>query len=479
MDTNEFRRHGHALIDWIADYRERMGTLPVMSQAAPGSIRARFPASPPAEGGKLAEAIAALDDAVLPGITHWNHPAFFAYFPSNTSLASVLGDLVAAGLGTQGMSWQTSPAATEIEEVVMDWIRQLIGLPEVFQGVVQDTASTSKLTALLCARERASGFSQNGKGLQAGDPPLTVYVSEEGHSSIAKAALLAGFGKAHVRVLPTDDDHALRIEPLRRALEEDRAHGLRPCAIVAATGTTATTALDPVARMADLAERHGAWLHVDAALAGTAMVLPECRWMWEGVERADSLVFNPHKWMGIGFDFSAFYVRDPQHLVRVMSTNPSYLRTAHDGVVTNYRDWGIPLGRRFRALKAWFHLVDEGVAPMQARLRRDLENARWLAAEVEKTEGWQRMAAVPLQTVCLRHVPPGVKDEGLIAEHNLAIAARVNAAGRTYVTASVVKGRQLLRVSIGATATERKDVEAVWKELREAAGELVQGRPAR
>jgi aromatic-L-amino-acid decarboxylase len=479
MDTNEFRRHGHALVDWIADYRERMGKLPVMSQAAPGSIRARFPTSPPAEGGKLAEAIAALDDAVLPGITHWNHPAFFAYFPSNTSLASVLGDLVAAGLGTQGMSWQTSPAATEIEEVVMDWIRQLIGLPEGFQGVVQDTASTSTLTALLCARERASGFSQNGKGLQGGDPPLTVYVSEEGHSSIAKAALLAGFGRSHVRVLPTDEDGALRMEPLRRALEEDRAHGLRPCAIVAATGTTATTALDPVARMAELAERHGAWLHVDAALAGTAMVLPECRWMWEGVERADSLVFNPHKWMGIGFDFSAFYVRDAQHLVRVMSTNPSYLRTAHDGAVTNYRDWGIPLGRRFRALKAWFHLVDEGVAPMQARLRRDLENARWLAAEVEKTEGWQRMAAVPLQTVCLRHVPPGVKDEGLIAEHNLGIAARVNGAGRAYVTASVVKGRQLLRVSIGATATERKDVEAVWRELREAAGELVQGRPAR
>jgi aromatic-L-amino-acid decarboxylase len=479
MDTNEFRRLGHALVDWIAGYRERMGTLPVMSQAAPGSIRARFPASPPAEGGKLAEAIAALDDAVLPGVTHWNHPAFFAYFPSNTSLASVLGDLVAAGLGTQGMSWQTSPAATEIEEVVMDWIRQLIGLPDAFKGVVQDTASTSTLTALLCARERASGFSQNGKGLQTGDPPLTIYVSEEGHSSIAKAALLAGFGKAHVRVLPTDEDHALRMEPLRRALEEDRAHGLRPCAIVAATGTTATTALDPVARMAELAERHGAWLHVDAALAGTAMVLPECRWMWEGIERADSLVFNPHKWMGIGFDFSAFYVRDPQHLVRVMSTNPSYLRTAHDGAVTNYRDWGIPLGRRFRALKAWFHLVDEGVGPMQARLRRDLENARWLAAEVEKTEGWQRMAAVPLQTVCLRHVPPGVTDEKLVAEHNLAIAARVNGTGRAYVTASVVKGKQLLRVSIGATATERKDVEAVWKELREAAGELVQGRPAR
>jgi aromatic-L-amino-acid decarboxylase len=475
MDTNEFRRLGHALVDWIADYRERMATLPVMSQAAPGSIRARFPKAPPAEGGRLAEAIAALDDAVLPGITHWNHPAFFAYFPSNTSLASVLGDLVAAGLGAQAMSWQTSPAATEIEEVVMDWIRQLIGLPEAFKGSVQDTASTSTLTALLCARERASGFSEGGKGLQGGDPPLTVYLSEEAHSSVAKAALLAGFGKAHVRVLPTDDDCALRVEPLRRALEEDRAHGLRPCAIVAAVGTTATTAVDPLAAMADLAERHGAWLHVDAALAGTAMVLPECRRLWAGIERADSLVFNPHKWMGIGFDFSAFYVRDPQHLVRVMSTNPSYLKTAHDGVVTNFRDWGIPLGRRFRALKAWFHLVDEGVAGMQARIRRDLENARWLAAEVEKTPGWERMAAVPLQTVCLRHAPPGERDETRLATHNLSIAARVNGSGRAYVTTSVVKGKQLLRVSIGASGTERKDVEAVWHELQEAAGTLMHG----
>ncbi len=476
MDTNEFRRLGHALVDWIAAYRERMGTLPVMSQAAPGSVRARFPASPPAEGGKLAEAVAALDEAVLPGVTNWNHPAFFAYFPSNTSLASVLGDLACAGLGAQGMSWQTSPAATEIEEVVMGWLRQMVGLPEAFTGVVQDTASVSTLTALICARERASGFSQNGKGLQTGDPPLTVYVSEEGHSSIEKAALLAGFGRAHLRLVPTDDAHALRLDKLQRLIEEDRARGLRPCAIVAATGTTATTALDPVAGMAALAERHGAWLHVDAALAGTAMVLPECRWMWEGIERADSLVFNPHKWMGIGLDFSAFFVRDPQHLVRVMSTNPSYLRTAHDGAVTNYKDWGIPLGRRFRALKGWFHLVDEGVLGMQARIRRDLENARWLADEVDRAEGWERLAPVPLQTVCLRHVPAGEKDEARIAAHNLAVAARVNGTGRAYVTPSVVKGRQLIRVSVGATPTERKDVEAVWRELREAAEGAVRAR---
>jgi aromatic-L-amino-acid decarboxylase len=351
----------------------------------------------------------------------------------------------------------------------MGWLRQMIGLPEAFTGVVQDTASVSTLTALLCARERTSRFAQNGKGLQGGDPPMTVYASEQAHSSVEKAALLAGFGKAHLRLVGTDRDHALRVDLLERALAEDRAHGLRPCAIVAATGTTGTTALDPVGRMAAVAERHGAWLHVDAALAGTAMVLPECRWMWEGIERADSLVFNPHKWMGIGFDFSAFFVRDPEHLVRVMSTNPSYLRTEHDGRVANFRDWGIPLGRRFRALKAWFHLVDEGVAAMQARIRRDLANARWLADEVDRTAGWERLAPVPLQTVCIRHVPAGVADEKLLGAHNLAIAMRVNEGGRAYVTPAVLKGKQLIRVSVGATATERKDVELVWHELRQAA----------
>lgn len=469
MDTNEFRRHAHALVDWIADYRERMAKLPVMSRSEPGAIRARFPTSPPAEGGKVAEAIAALD-GILPGITHWNHPAFFAYFPSNTSLASILGDLACAGLGVQGMSWQTSPAATEVEQVMMDWLRQMVGLPATFTGVVQDSASSGTFTALLCARERTSRFSQNGKGLQAGEAPMTVYASDQAHASVEKAALLAGFGKAYLRLLGTDADHALRLDLLERALAEDVARGLRPCAIVAATGTTGTTALDPVAGMAALAERHGAWLHVDAALAGTAMVLPECRWMWKGVERADSVLFNPHKWMGIGFDFSAYFVRDPEHLVRVMSTNPSYLRTAHDGRVANFRDWGIPLGRRFRALKAWFHLADEGVSAMQARIRRDLANARWLADEVDRTPGWERVAPVPLQTVCLRHLASGERDEGKLASHNLSIAARVNGSGHAYVTPSLLDGKQMIRVSIGATGTERGDVETVWRELREAAG---------
>ncbi len=470
MDAGTFRKLGHELIDWVADYREQMEALPVMSPARPGEIGARFPKQPPRTGGRLAEALKRLEPDVLPGITHWNHPSFFAYFPSNTSYASILADIVASGLGVQGMSWQTSPAATEVEEVVMDWLRQMVGLSGGWTGVVHDTASTATLCALLCAREKASGFSQNKGGLQSLPAPLVVYASREGHSSIEKAALLAGFGKDHLRLVETDDAHALRLDLLEAAIAEDVAAGRVPCALIACVGTTGTTAIDPLAAMAALAKQHGLWLHVDAAMAGTAMVLPECRALWAGVEEADSLVFNPHKWMGVGFDFSAYYVRDPQHLIRVMSTNPSYLRTAQDGAVKNYRDWHIPLGRRFRALKLWFYLEDVGVEGLQARLRRDLANAQWLRERVDAAPGWERLAPVPFQTVCLRHVPPALGgDEPALARHNLEIARQVNESGAAYLTPSVLKGRQMIRVSIGAETTERRHVEALWAALEAAA----------
>jgi len=470
MDAKTFRRLGHALVDFVADYRENLESRPVMSPVKPGEIRSRLPKEPPAKGVGLDGIEGELERVVLPGITHWNHPSFFAYFPSNTSYASILADIVASGLGSQGMSWQTSPAATEVEEVMMDWLRQMVGLSDQFTGVIHDTASTASLTALLCARERSSGFSQNRGGLQGHDEKLVVYASEEGHSSIQKAALLAGFGKEYLRLLPTDDAHALRVDRLEAAIEADRAAGLRPCALVACIGTTGTTAVDPLTSMAEIASRHGLWLHVDAAMAGTAMVLPECRPLWDGIESADSLVFNPHKWMGVGFDFSAYYVRDPTHLIRVMSTNPSYLRTSHDGEVTNYRDWHIQLGRRFRALKFWFYLMDVGVSGIQERLRRDLENARWFAREIDAAPGWERVAPVPFQTVCIRHVPKRLEgDEAALGRHNLAIAQRINASGRAYLTPSLLKGRQILRVSIGAERTERSHVEAFWQALRAAA----------
>jgi aromatic-L-amino-acid decarboxylase len=470
MDTNEFRQLGHELIEWIAAYREHIADYPVMSPSQPGEVAALLPAEPSLRGGDLGGIVADLDRVVMPGITHWNHPGFLHYFPSNSDLSSVLADLVSSGLGVQGMSWQTSPAATEVEDVVMQWLREMVGLPETFTGVIEDTASTSTFTALLCARERTSGFSQNRGGLQAEAAPLVVYASDQAHSSVPKAALLAGFGAEHLRLIGTDDEHALRLDHLERAIDDDLAAGRRPCAVVAAVGPTATTALDPVAGVAALCARHGMWLHVDAALAGTAMICPEYRWMWKGVERADSVVFNPHKWMGTGFDLSAYYVRDPEHLVRVMSTDPSYLRTAQDGLVRNLRDWGIPLGRRFRALKLWFLLRSEGVAGLQARLRRDVGNAAWLAEQVVAAPEWALMAPAPLQTVCLRHVPPALDgDDEALAAHNAALVRRVTAAGDYYFGTSLLKGRLIIRISVGAQATEREHVAGAWAALQEAA----------
>ncbi len=471
MTPDEFRALGHQLIEWVAAYRERLPGLPVMSPVQPGDVRRQFEPAPPERGVPLETLLPRLDAAILPGITHWNHPRFFAYFPSNTLLPSVLADLVAAGLGVQGMSWQTSPAATELEEVAMEWLRELVGLPPSFAGVIQDTASTATLVALLCARERVTGHAQARGGLQAEPAALTVYASEMAHSSIEKAALLAGLGRDNLRLLPTDDAHALRPEALDDALRRDLAAGKRPCAVVATVGSTGTTAIDPVARLGELARAHGAWLHVDAALAGTAMACPELRWMWSGVEQADSVVWNPHKWLGVGFDCTAYHVRDPDHLVRVMATDPSYLRTAQDGAVKNFRDWGIALGRRFRALKVWFVLSALGVEGVRAEVRRDIALARWFADRVDSTPGWERLAPVPLQTVAFRHRPPSLRDAALDA-HNLALARAINGSGRAYLTPAVVKGVQLLRVSVGAAATTAADVAALWDQLVETATAL-------
>lgn len=468
MNPDDFRRAGHQLVDWIADYRSRIEEFPVMSGVAPGEIRRRLPAAPPQQGEPFDQVVADLEQIILPGITHWNHPGFFAYFPSNTSLASVLGDLVSSGLGAQAMNWQTSPAATELEEVVMDWLRQMLGLTAHFTGVIHDTASTATLCALLCARERSTNFGQNRGGLQAETAPLVVYASDQTHSSIEKAALLAGFGKDNLRLVETDENFAMRADRLREALAADQARGLKPCALVVTVGTTATTAIDPVVEVAKLAQEYGLWLHVDAAMAGSAMILPECRWMWEGVEAADSIVLNPHKWLGVGFDFSAYFVRDTQHLIRVMSTNPSYLRTQYDTEVKNLRDWGIPMGRRFRALKLWFVIREQGVEKLQARLRRDLANAQLFMKMVDAAPHWERLAPVPLQTVCIRHVPEGMRDEAELAAHNLRIADTLNKSGAAYLTPSLLKGKQMLRVSIGAEATEERHVRALWQALQAA-----------
>jgi aromatic-L-amino-acid decarboxylase len=467
MSPEDFRRHGHALIDRIADYRAGLAKRPVMAQVEPGAIRAALPTSAPERPEPFEAIFADLDALILPGLSHFNHPGFFGYFPANSELSSVLGDYLSTGLGALGLSWQAAPALTELEEVVTDWMRQLVGLPETFSGVIQDTASTSTLVALICAREKASDFSLGRGGLAGLDRPLTVYGSAHAHSSVDKAALLAGFGRDNLTHVETDAAYAIRPDALEAAIRADLAAGRKPAAVVASVGTTGVTAVDPVAEIARIARQHGLWLHVDAAMAGSAMILPECRAMWAGVEGADSLVFNPHKWLGAAFDCSLYYVCDPQHLMRVMATNPSYLRDVRGGEATTYRDWGVPLGRRFRALKLWCLLRAEGVEALRARLRRDLDNARWLAAEAERTPGWRVVAPVTLQTVCLRHEPDGLEGEAL-DRHTLDWADRLNRSGQAYVTPAILDGRWMVRVSIGALATERADVEAFWARARAA-----------
>ena len=470
MDIEEFRRIGHELIDWIADYREKAyrGDFPVVRNVAPGTVKRALPAAPPVQPERFDAVLSDLNDVILPACTQWLDPRFFAFFPSNNSLAAALGDYVSTGLAQLGLNWQGSPALTELEEVMTDWLRQMMGLSERWSGVIQDTASTATLVALICARERATSYGAARGGLQSADKPLIVYASNQAHSSVDKAALLAGFGRANIHLVPVDERFAMRADVLAQSVKSDLEQGLQPCAVVATTGSTSTTACDPIAAIATVAHEHGLWMHVDAALAGSAMILPECRKLWYGIEAADSLVTNPHKWLGASFDCSTYYVRDPEHLIRVMSTNPSYLRTAADAQVKNFRDWGIPLGRRFRALKLWFLIREQGVTGLQARLRRDIGHAQWLAAQIDATPGWKRLAPVPLQTVCVRHEPPGLSGEALDA-HTLAWVKRINESGNAYLTPAILDGRWMVRVAFGGEATERSHVEGLWELMRREA----------
>jgi aromatic-L-amino-acid decarboxylase len=470
VTPDEFRRAGHALVEWIAAYRERLarGDLPVQATARPGDLVRQLPTAAPEHGEPFESILRDLDALILPGITHWQHPRFFGYFPTAGSLSSVLGDMVSTGLGVIGLNWQASPALTELEQVTTDWLRDLLGLPATFSGVIQDTASAATFIALVSARERTTRYGSVHDGLQGAGSPLTVYTSTQAHSSVEKAALLAGIGRNHVRAIAVDQEYRLHVPALESAIARDRAMGLRPCAVVATSGSTATTAMDPVAAIAAVAQREGLWLHVDAAMGGTAMLLPECRHYWAGIEEADSIVLNPHKWMTVAFDCSVYLVRDPQHLVRVMSTNPSYLQTPVDAQVRNYRDWGIALGRRFRALKLWMTLRDQGAEAIRARLRRDLANAQWFAAQVDALPPWRRLAPVTLQTVCVRHEPPGLEGDEL-DRHTRRWVQAINDSGCAYLTPALLEGRWIARVSIGAELTEAAHVAALWRTMRDAA----------
>ncbi len=463
MTPEEFRQAGHRLIDWITDYRLNIDKQPVRAQVEPCEVRNKLPDKPPKMPESFQTVMHDLEKIVVPGITQVQHPMHFGWFPSNASLASVLGDIASSGLGTLGISWESCPALTEVEEVVCDWMRQLTSLQDHWHGTIHDTASTACLTALLAAREKTSGYSESRGGLQNESTPLIVYTTEEAHSSIVKAALLAGFGRDNLRFVAMESStRTMLADDFERTIIEDMKNGYKPTAVVASVGSTGVTAIDPVEDIVRIASEHEIWVHVDAAMAGSAMLLPECRWMWQGVEGADSISWNPHKWMGTILDCSLFYVRDVQHLIRVMSTNPSYLRSTVDGEVTQYRDWGIPLGRRFRALKLWFHLRLDGPETIRQRLRRDLDNAQWFKQQVETTPDWEVVAPVNLQTICVLHHPANLDGEEL-NQHTLRWANKINQSGRAFLSPSRLNDLWIVRVSIGVEFTEREHVAKLWK----------------
>jgi aromatic-L-amino-acid decarboxylase len=464
MNSDDFRRFGHDFIDWIADYFENVGNYPVKSRVKPGDVKKRLPQAPPDEAEPMDRIFRDFEDVVMPGITHWQHPGWFAYFPANNSPASVLGELLAAGLGSQGMVWQTSPAATELEEVVLDWLRQMIGLPEGFSGVIQDTASTATLCALLTARERATNFAVNARGLAA---PLTAYASEESHSSVEKGVKIAGFGRENLRLIPTDDRFALIPSVLEAAILKDKAAGLVPACVIATVGTTSSGAIDPVAAIAEICRRHGVWLHVDAAYAGTAAILPEKRWVLDGAGLADSLVFNPHKWMLTNFDCSAYFVRDPETLVRTFEIHPEYLKTGVDAEVKNFRDWGIQLGRRFRALKLWFVIRGFGVAGIRDMVREHIRLAGEFKNWVGLDERFEVLAPVDLSLVCFR-LRAG-RPEGGLDDLNRELLERVNASGRVFMTHTTLRGKFTIRLVVGQRTTAEANVREAWEIIRREA----------
>lgn len=470
MPLEEFRRFGHQVVEWIADYLAGIERYPVLARVRPGEIRRRLPAHPPREGEPFEAILRDFEQIILPGITHWNHPGFMAYFAITGSGPGILGELLAAALNVNAMLWKTSPAATELEQVALDWLRQMLGLPPEFEGVIYDTASISSLCALAAARE-AVGLGVRERGL-AGLPRLRLYMSEEAHSSIEKGAILLGLGQAGVRKIPTDEAFRMDVKALERAIEEDQAAGWRPFCVVATVGTTSTTSSDPVAEIARVCERYRLWLHVDAAYAGAAAIVPEFRHVLDGCDRADSLVVNPHKWLFTPIDLSAFYCRRMDVLRRAFSLVPEYLRTEEEQV-RNFMDYGPQLGRRFRALKLWMVLRYFGQEGLVARIREHIRLAQQFAAWVDADPDFERLAPAPLSTVCFRARPRGwARSEADLDLFNEALLQAVNATGECFLSHTRVRGRLALRLAIGNMRTSERHVRRAWELLRAHAARL-------
>ncbi len=466
MSMDEFRHYGRSVVDWIADYYEKIESFPVLSRVEPGQIRDLLPSEPPINGDSFESILKDVDDIIVQGLTHWQSPNFFAYFPANSSGPAILGELLAAGLGVQGMLWSTSPACTELETHVLDWLVDMLGLPEKFTsktaggGVIQDSASSAALCALLAARERATNHDTNAHGC---DGRLVAYASSQTHSSIEKAVKIAGLGARNLRIIDVDDTFAMSSDALARQITEDRQAGRLPCFVCATAGTTSSNALDPLPEIGRICREEGIWLHVDGAMSGTAALCPEYRYIHDGMELADSYCFNPHKWMFTNFDCDCFYVADRKVLIQTLSILPEYLRNkaTDQGAVFDYRDWHVPLGRRFRALKLWFVLRYYGVNGLQHHIRRHVELAQRFAGWVKRSEDFELMAPAPLNLICFRHKNGDSFNQNLLDT--------LNQSGTLFLTHTILNDKFVLRICIGQTNTGERHVLQAWKTIVETA----------
>ena len=475
MTPEEFRTHAHELVDWMADYMAGIEERPVRSQSAPGEIAAKVPVTAPEQPEAMTDIFADFERDILPGVTNWQHPSFFAYFPANSSPPSVLAEMLTATLAAQCMLWQTSPAGTELETRMMEWLRDMLALPQQFQGVIQDSATSATLVALLTARERATEWQANDQGLAAlgaQGQRLTVYVSQEAHSSIEKTMKVAGYGVENLRKIPADDDFAMQPEALAAAIEADLADGFTPACVTACVGGTGTGAMDPIRPIGKLCRQHGIWLHVDAAWAGSALILPEWRHLTDGLELADSFVFNPHKWLFTNFDCTAYFVADTAALERTLSLVPEYLRSRETGHVIDYQNWSVPLGRRFRALKLWFVIRSYGVEGLRSMIRTHIDLAQMLFHQVSDEADFEILSPLRLSLFSFRYHPSGIDDEAELDALNLRLLEALNDSGRLYLTQNKVKGRFAIRFQIGQTSTQARHVNDAWSTIQETARNL-------
>ena len=470
MTPDEFRKHAHELVEWMADYMENVENYPVKSSVEPGEIFSKIPDSPPTHPESFDSIIKDIDEIIIPGITHWQSPNFFAYFPANTSPPSILAEMLIATLGSQCMIWETSPAAAELEEKMMIWLRDLIGLPSGFEGVIQDTASTATLAAIITAREKITNFSINSEGAEHAGT-LKVYCSDQTHSSVEKAVKICGIGRKNLVKISVKEDFSMDPEKLKEAIIHDKERGHISCCVVATIGTTGTTAVDPLRAIGEICRENGIWLHVDAAMAGTALILPEFQWMLDGREYIDSFVFNPHKWMFTNFDCSAYFVKDVGALIKTFEVLPEYLKTRTRGKVNDYRDWGVPLGRRFRALKLWSVIRSYGTERLREKIRYHISVAARLSEMISKETDFEILAPVIISVVCFRYVPAGYSNDQINAL-NEKLIQQLNDSGRLYLSHTVLYGKYTLRMVTAQTNVTLEHVEKAWDLIKKTARNL-------